>query len=201
MYDPGPRSITYKQTWLHTAYPCLATIPLSISNALVTIHRYKQSSKSSFNLSKTLPLTSHNRHLHPAVLGVVTGTFCTGVFISTSNLVFTCCSMAFFISIALLHLVASIVVVLPLVLCSDHSPFARRDFKLVPASLPPSVKQFLPRVSSKSEDRQKLSQSTRKTRIRTSKTNVTNNNLSDDTSKVSQTQRKVSDKTVLSSLL
>ena len=109
--------------------------------------------------------------------------------------------MAFFISIALLHLVASIVVVLPLALCSDQSPFVKRDFKLVPASLPPSVKQFLPRVSSKSEDEQKLSQKTKKTRIRTSKIIVTNNNSSDHTSKVSQTQRKVSDKTVLSSLL
>merc|ERR1712223_2086504 len=151
-YDPGPRSTAYKQTWLYTAYPSLATIPLLISNALVIIHR----------------------HSHPVVLGVVTGTFCAGVFISTSNLIFTCCSMAFFISIALLHLVASIVVVLPLTLCSDHSPFAKRDFKLVPKSLPPSVKQFLPRVSSKSEDGQKLSQKTRKTKIKTSKANVTN---------------------------
>ena len=150
------------------------------------------------NLYHLLP---HHRHSYPVVLGVVTGTFCTGVFISTSNLVFTCCSMAFFISIALLHLVASIVVVLPLALCSDHSPFAKRDFKLVPVSLPPSVKQFLPRVSSKSEDGQKLSQKTRKTMIKTSKANVTNKNSSDDTSEVSQTQRKVSDKTVLSSLL
>ena len=55
-YDPGPRSTAYKQTWLYTAYPSLATIPLLISNALVLIHRYKQLSKSSFNWSKTFTI-------------------------------------------------------------------------------------------------------------------------------------------------
>ena len=38
-YDPGPRSTAYKQTWLYTAYPSLATVPLILANALVTLHR------------------------------------------------------------------------------------------------------------------------------------------------------------------
>ena len=63
-YDPGPRSTAYKQTWLYTAYPSLATIPLLISNALVLIHRYKQLLKSSFNWSKTFTIYFHTTGIH-----------------------------------------------------------------------------------------------------------------------------------------
>jgi len=176
-YDPGPRSTAYKQTWLYTAYPSLATIPLILANALVTLHR----------------------HSFPVVLGVVAGPFCIGVFIATFNLVFTCCSMAFFISIGMLHLLASGLIVLPLAFCSDNSPFAKRDFKLVPESIPPSVKQFLPRVRSKKEERERLSGSKRKEKRRRRSESGTRN--SSERTKASTTRTVASDKTVFSSIL
>lgn len=178
-YDPGPRSTAYKQTWLYTAYPSVATIPLILANALVILHR----------------------HSFPVVLGVVAGSFCIGVFIATFNLVFTCCSMAFFISIGLLHLLASSLIVIPLAFCSDNSPFSKRDFKLVPESIPPSVKQFLPRVKSKRVDeREKLSGRKRGNRRRRSGSGKTLNS-SVRTKALKTRTISSSDKTVFSSIL
>ena len=135
-----------------------------------------------------------HRHSFPVVLGVVAGPFCIGVFIATFNLVFTCCSMAFYISIGLLHLLASSLIVVPLAFCSDNSPFAKRDFKLVPESIPPSVKQFLPRMRSNAEEREKLSRTKMKAKTRR------RSGSSSERTKATKT-RTVKDKTVFSTIL
>ena len=127
-FKPGPRSTAYKQTWLYTAYPALISVPLIIANALLTLHR------------RTF-LTG---------IGVIAGPFCFGVFISTFNLVFTCCSMAFYISIGSLHLVSSLIIILPLAFCSKGSPIAK-GFKSVPLKIPGNVRQFLPRKTEEKE--------------------------------------------------
>ena len=103
--------------------------------------------------------------------------------------------MAFFISIGLLHLVASGLIVVPLAFCSDNSPFAKRDFKLVPESIPPSVKQFLPRVRSKTEEREKLSRT--KMKAKTRRRSGSGRLNSSERTKT----RTVRDKTVFSSIL
>ena len=118
-YAPGPRSAAFRQTWLYTAHPALLAITLILAHALLTLHRQD----------------------FPVILGIIAGPYCLGVFISTFNLVFTCCSMGFFICLGLLHLLASAFTVLPLALCRNESSFAIGDFQLIPDT----AQQWLPR--------------------------------------------------------
>lgn len=119
-FDPGPRSKAFKQTWLYTAYPAIFTTVLIIANALLTLHRR------TFNF----------------LLGAIAGPFCFGVFISTFNLVVTCCSMIWYISLGLLHLFSAVIIILPLAICNETSAFSKGKFKQL--KIPDKVKPFLP---------------------------------------------------------